>query len=157
VTKHDIDLVYVAFDRWRIDVFKDAAREAKFGQLAEWIPVGQGYKDMSPRVEDFETLLLSGKVAHGSHPLLNLGASGAIVVSDPAKNRKLEKTKSTAKIDVLVAAVMASYQVSEGGMGQEPFDAAAVIGAFAAVAVSGTIAATSNLGHAAICATGCLL
>jgi phage terminase large subunit-like protein len=128
LSTHNIAVTFLAFDRWRIEVFKEAAREARLAQLAEWLPVGQGYKDMSPRLEDFEALLLSHRVAHGSHPLLNLGAGGAIAIADPAKNRKLEKAKSTAKIDVLVAAVMASYQVSEGRVGQTPFDIAAIIG-----------------------------
>lgn len=96
----------IAFDRWRIDLFKVEAERQGFAEYAEWKPVGQGFKDMSPRLEYFEEMALNAKLAHGSHPLLNLAASAAIAVFDPAKNRKLEKAKSTARIDALVAAVM---------------------------------------------------
>jgi len=36
-----------------------------------------------------------------------MAAANAIVVSDPANNRKIDKNKSTQRIDPLVAAVMA--------------------------------------------------
>jgi phage terminase large subunit-like protein len=62
---------------------------------------------MSPRIEAFETYMLQEKIRHGAHPLLNMAASNAIVTRDPAGNRKIDKSKSTQKIDPLVAAVMA--------------------------------------------------
>lgn len=95
----------VAFDRWRILEAKASAEREGF-VVPDWVEVGQGYKDMSPRVEHFETLLLQEKLRHGAHPLLNMGAANAVVVKDPAGNRKLEKAKSTQRIDPLVAAVM---------------------------------------------------
>lgn len=114
----------VEFDRWRIAEAKAAADRAGF-YVAEWHEVGQGFKDISPRIEFLEGLLLQGKVRHGSAPTLNLGASHAIVVSDPAGNRKLDKGKATQKIDVLMAALMAagSFMVVES-----EFDVSAMIG-----------------------------
>jgi phage terminase large subunit-like protein len=73
--------------------------------------VGQGYKDMSPRIEKFEEVLVEEGIAHGGHPVLNMAAANAVVVMDPAKNKKIEKAKSSARIDPLVAAVMAVYGV----------------------------------------------
>lgn len=96
----------VAFDRWRITQAQGDAERAGF-VVPTWQEVGQGYQSMSPRIEHMETLLLQGKVRHGLHPLLNLGAASAIVVSDAAGNKKLDKSKATQKIDVLVASVMA--------------------------------------------------
>lgn len=104
----------VEFDRWRIDLFKKEAEECGFAPFAVWNPVGQGFKDFSPRVEAFEALLLAGKIRHGGHPLLNMAAANAIAVSDPAGSRKLDKSKSSQRIDPLVAAVMAVFPVSEG-------------------------------------------
>lgn len=95
----------VAFDRWRINEAKAAAERAGFS-VNQWVEVGQGFKDMSPRVEFFETKLLQRKMRHGGHPLLNMAASNAIAVQDPAGNRKLDRSKSTQKIDPIVAAVM---------------------------------------------------
>lgn len=104
----------VCFDRWRINDFKKAAERRGFAQGAEWVEVGQGFKDMSPRVESFEGAILSGIVHHGSHPVLNMGAACAVVTRDPAGGRKLDKTKATQRIDALVAAVMASHELLIG-------------------------------------------
>ncbi len=105
---------YVCFDRWRIDMFKKACSDVGAFQFAEWVPVGQGFRDISPRMESFEALLLAKKIRHGSHPLLNMAASNAISVIDASGNRKLDKSKSTLRIDPAIAAIMAVHQVSEG-------------------------------------------
>jgi phage terminase large subunit-like protein len=104
----------IEFDRWRIDIFKKAAVDAGFATVAEWNPVGQGYKDFSPRCEAFITLMLEGKLRHGGHPLLNMAAANAIAVHDAAGAVKLDKSKSTLRIDPLVAAVMAVFGVTDG-------------------------------------------
>lgn len=107
----DMNVVAVHFDRWRIEIMRKAAIEEGWAHTEDviWHPFGQGFKDMSPALETVESLLLNRKLAHGSHPLLNLGASNAIAISDPARNRKLEKARSTGRIDPLVAMVMAVH------------------------------------------------
>lgn len=122
-----IAISVLAFDRWRIDQFRKAAEEAGFAQEAEWKEVGQGYKDFSPRVTCFENLILAGRIQHGAHPLLNMAAANAIVVKDPAENKKLDKSKSTQRIDPLIAAVMSVFEVTEGST-VTPFDPKALIG-----------------------------
>jgi phage terminase large subunit-like protein len=107
----------IEFDRWRIEDFKRACQETGFAQLATWNPVGQGFKEMGPRCEAFLSLCLEGKLRHGNHPLLNMGASNAIAVSDPAGSVKLDKAKATQRIDALVAAVMGVYPVTDGATG----------------------------------------
>jgi len=107
-----IEISTVEFDRWRIREFQAAAERVGFAPYAEWHEVGQGYKDFSPRVEKFEELLLQGKIRHGLHPLLNMAAANAILVRDPSGNRKLDKAKSTLRIDPLVAAVMSAFAVA---------------------------------------------
>jgi phage terminase large subunit-like protein len=105
-----IDILSIQFDRWRIKEFQAACIRQEVGLTTEWKEVGQGYKDMSPRLEQFESGLLSGRFCHQNHPVLNMGASSAIVVFDPSGNKKLDKPKSGKnKIDALVAAVMAAY------------------------------------------------
>lgn len=105
-----IDIKSIEFDRWRIMEFKAAcSREGVELGEDQWHEVGQGYKDQSPRIEALETELLKGKVKHGNHPVLNLGAASAIAIKDPSGNRKLDKMKSGAKIDATVAMVMAVY------------------------------------------------
>jgi phage terminase large subunit-like protein len=120
-----ISLNSIEFDRWRIKELRAAADRVGFAQDTMWHEVGQGYISFSPRIEHFETYLLQNKMRHGAHPLLNMSAANAIVVRDPANNRKIDKSKSTQRIDPLVAAVMAA-----GAFMQVPieFDAEAFIG-----------------------------
>jgi len=77
-------------------------------------------------LEGFEALALEGKLRTGAHPLLSMAFSNAIAVTDPAGNRKLDKSKSSARIDPAVAAVMAAHRVSDGA--DNVFDCAAIIG-----------------------------
>jgi phage terminase large subunit-like protein len=51
--------------------------------------------------------VLNGRVAHGNHTLLTMCAANAVVATDPAGNRKLNKAKSSGRIDGLVALAMA--------------------------------------------------
>lgn len=104
----------IEFDRWRIDVFKKASWSMGFGRESRWHAVGQGYKDFSPRCEAFMSLLLNKKIRHGGHPLLAMAASNAISVQDPAGSIKLDKSRSTQRIDPVVAAVIAAYPLTEG-------------------------------------------
>jgi phage terminase large subunit-like protein len=112
------DIASISFDRWRIDDFKIAAEKAGFAQEAEWIPVGQTFKDFSLRLDGLESLLLQKLLRHGRHPLLNMAASNAIVITDPAGNRKLDKNKSSQRIDPLVALCMSVYLLSDANLAQ---------------------------------------
>jgi len=107
----DMNIASVSFDRWRIDIMKKAAMNAGWAHPDEvpWLEVGQGFRDMSPRMETMEAVLLNRLLAHGAHPLLVLAAGNAIAVRDPAGNRKLDKSKSSARIDPMVACVMAVH------------------------------------------------
>lgn len=101
----DNDVMNMAFDRWRIDVFKkDCEREGVDFSLVEF---GQGFKDMAPAIDQLEEYLLNGKMQHGMHPVLTMCAANAAVIKDPAGNRKLDKSKTKARIDGLVALTMA--------------------------------------------------
>lgn len=95
----------VAFDRWRIDVFKTELERLNVELPLE--PFGQGYKDMTPAVDELEARLLNGRLRHGNNPLLTWCAANTIAVSDPAGNRKLDKSKSTGRIDGILALTMA--------------------------------------------------
>lgn len=99
-------LELLAFDRWRIEDLKALATDAGI-ELPPMDAFGQGYADMSPALEAFETALLNGDVVHPAHPVLTWCAANAVTVSDDAENRKLSKAKATGRIDLMVAAVMA--------------------------------------------------
>jgi len=80
---------------------------------------GQGYKDMSPAIEEFEVLALNGKLRHGDHPILKMCIQNAIPLRDPAGNRKLDKSKPTKRIDGIVASVMAVAAMMRQEQGQQ--------------------------------------
>lgn len=101
----DFQVEAIAFDRWRIDVLK--AELARLGAELPLVEFGQGFKDMSPALDAIESELLNGKLRHGGNPVLTWNAANAIAVRDPAHNRKLDKSKSTGRIDGLVALTMA--------------------------------------------------
>lgn len=100
----------IAFDRWRIDVLKNEI--LKLGIELPLAPFGQGFKDMTPAVDALETALLNGKLRHGNHPVLNMCAANAVATRDPAGNRKIDKAKSTGRIDGIVALAMALGRAS---------------------------------------------
>lgn len=100
------DIVMVGYDRWRIEDLKAMASDNSI-ELPEMQAVGQGYKDMSPAIEAFETALLNGRVVHPGNPVFTWCAANAVTVGDDAENRKLSKEKATGRIDLMVAAVMA--------------------------------------------------
>lgn len=100
------DLQAVSYDRWRIEDLKALAADNGI-DLPPMQPFGQGYKDMSPALEKFETALLNGEVVHPGHPVMTWCAANAVATSDAAENRKLDKEKATGRIDLMIAAVMA--------------------------------------------------
>lgn len=106
-----MNITCAAFDRWRMKEFQKDCTRAGWLQHKDliWQPVGQGMRDMDPRVKKFEELLLGHLICHGGHPLLNMAAANAVVHQDPAGNKKPEKAKSSARIDPLVAMIMAAY------------------------------------------------
>lgn len=98
-------LEIMAFDRWRIDVFRTECE--RYGIDLPLSEFGQGFKDMSPALDNLEAELLNGKIAHEMQPVLTMCAANAVVSKDPAGNRKLDKHKATGRIDGMVALAMA--------------------------------------------------
>ena len=68
---------------------------------------------MSPALRDFESLLLTKKLRHAGHPVLKMCAANARVQTDPAGNRKFTKSKSSGRIDGMVATAMAIAMMPE--------------------------------------------
>jgi len=101
----DYQLMTLAFDRWRINDFK---RELDaIGCDVTLVEHGQGYKDMSPAVDVLERMVLNRRIRHGGNPVLQACVANAVVSRDPTGGRKLDKAKSTGRIDGLVAMAMA--------------------------------------------------
>ncbi len=98
------DLQSLAYDRWRIADFK---RELdNIGAQIPMQPFGLGFKDMAPALVKLEQLVAERTLRQGGHPILNLCAAGAVIQSNPARNKKPNKAKSYSKIDALIALSM---------------------------------------------------
>lgn len=100
------DLRVIAYDRWRIEDLK-ALIENEGVSLPPLVPFGQGFKDMAPAVDEYERLMLDKKILHDGNPVMTWCMANAVVVSDPAGNRKLSKERASGRVDGAVAAVMA--------------------------------------------------
>ena len=70
------------------------------------VPIGMGFKDMSPGMKELYKLLLEGRVNHGGNPVLRWMAGNVVAEVDAAENIKPSKKKSTEKIDGIVALIM---------------------------------------------------
>lgn len=103
------EVVAIAFDRYNMRFLRPWLTKAGFSEteLERFVEFGQGFVSMSPALRELEALLLGKKIRHGNHPVLTMCAANSIVVSDPAGNRKLDKNKSSGRIDGMVALAMA--------------------------------------------------
>lgn len=111
----ELDIRKLAFDRWNFKHLKPYLLKEGFTaddvgdgdeDKAKFIQFGQGFQSMSPALRDLEAELLNGRLAHGNHPVLTMCAANAVVITDPAGNRKLAKNKSSGRIDGMVALTM---------------------------------------------------
>ncbi|MBQ1813623.1 MAG: terminase large subunit, partial [Ruminococcus sp.] len=93
----------IAFDRWGATETVQILEGMGF-TVARF---GQGFKDMSPPTKELYKLVLEQRIAHGGHPVLWWMMDNVVVRKDPAGNIKMDKEKSTEKIDGAVAMVMA--------------------------------------------------
>ena len=93
----------IAYDRWNATQMVQNLEDDGFTM----IPFGQGFRDMSPPTKELMRLVLEHRLAHGGHPVLRWNMDNAFVRTDPAGNLKIDKQKSTEKVDGAVALVMA--------------------------------------------------
>ncbi len=113
----DFNVKAIAFDRWNFKHLRPWLVVAGFTDLQIdggkdgvgklFIEFGQGFQSMSPALRTLEGDILNERLAHGGHPVLTLCANNAVVIRDPAGNRKLVKGKSSGRIDGMVALTMA--------------------------------------------------
>ena len=107
--KHNLRLI--GFDRWGATQITVKLEEKGIDVM----PVGQGFKDMSPPTKELERLVLTRKIRHGGNPLLSWAMDNVVIVSDPAENFKPSKEKSTERIDPAVSLVIAMAAMAKEG------------------------------------------
>ena len=115
-----VNIVKLAYDRWRIDMFMKELLRADV--QTELLPFGQGFKDFSPALDEFEARLARGRITHANNPVLTMCMMNSRVVKDEAGNRKLDKKRSGGRIDGAVAAVMAVGTAAASGPSRSDAD-----------------------------------
>lgn len=105
----------IAFDRWGAVQMTQNLENLGFTV----IPFGQGFKDMSPATKELMNLVLGKKIRHNGQPVLHWMMDNVCVRTDPAGNIKMDKSKSTEKIDGAVATVMALDRAIRNGASTE--------------------------------------
>jgi len=71
------------------------------------VSFGQGFGSMSAPTKQIETLVLQEKLNHGNNPVLTWMMSNVAIKRDPVDNLKIDKSKSSEKVDGMVALAMA--------------------------------------------------
>ena len=105
----------IAYDRWNATMMVQSLEDEGFTM----VPFGQGFRDMSPPTKELMRIVLEKKLNHGGHPVLRWNMDNTFVRTDPAGNLKIDKQKSTEKVDGAVALVMALDRAmkNQGGTG----------------------------------------
>lgn len=112
-----MDVRKIAFDRYRMATLQRELDRADVSLPFE--ACGQGYVSMAPAIDATEIEFLHERVRHAGHPVLTMCAATAVMISDPAGNRKLDKSKSTGRIDGMVALAMAMGAAHGSGVEDE--------------------------------------
>lgn len=99
----EYQVLEICYDPWNATQFANNMTNEGF----TCVEVRQGYRTMSEPIKDMEKLILENKLIHGGNPVLRLAVSNASVVTDPAGNVKLDKSKSTQRIDPIISAITA--------------------------------------------------
>jgi phage terminase large subunit-like protein len=145
------DVERIGYDRWRAEDLLQLMTDEDI-TLPEVVPFGQGFKDMAPAVDEFERRLLGREsesdvidldpseyelvqsetvetLRHDGNPVMTWCAGNAVIVSDPANNRKADKAKATGRIDGIVASIIAvgTSMKSGGPSGKSIYDEGAGI------------------------------
>lgn len=94
----------LAYDKWNAtSIINNLMNEG----IENLVPFGQGFASMSASTKELEMLVLKRKFNHGNNPVLKWMMSNVAIRQDSAGNIKIDKAKSSEKVDGMVAAVMA--------------------------------------------------
>lgn len=94
----------VAFDPWNATQLATQLGEEDGFKMIDF---RQGYVTMSEPSKLLERMILAGDVRHGGNKVLRWQVSNVVVKQDPAGNIKPDKSKSSDRIDGVVASIMA--------------------------------------------------
>lgn len=108
----------IAYDRWNSSMMVQALQDDGF----QMIPFGQGFASMSAPTKDLMRLVLEKSICHNGHPVLRWNMDNIFVRTDPAGNVKIDKERSTEKVDGAVALVMALDRAEKNSAAGSVYD-----------------------------------
>ena len=97
------DIREIGFDRWNASQIVTQLQ----GDGFTMVPVGTGFASMHAPTKRLMELVLREELSHGGNPVLRWMASNLVITTDPSGNLKPDKSKSTEKIDGIVATIIA--------------------------------------------------
>ena len=100
----DYDLQSIAFDRWNSSQLIIQLSQQDGIPMSQF---GQGYRSMSAPTKELEKLVLKKEINHLNNPVLRWQCENIQLQTDPAGNIKINKQRSSEKVDGMVALVMA--------------------------------------------------
>jgi phage terminase large subunit-like protein len=100
----EFSLQMIGFDPWNATDLVTRLQQQD-GLLC--VSMRQGFASLSAPTKSLEQAILGHRLRHDGHPVLRWNVSNVAVEGDPAGNLKPSKTKSTERIDGVVALIMA--------------------------------------------------
>lgn len=101
----------IGYDPWNAtQIANDLANEG-----FEMVEIRQGFRTLSEPTKHIMALVLQKKLHHFNNPVLTWAINNAVVTMDPAGNIKLDKSKTTFRIDPAVAMVISHARAMVAG------------------------------------------
>lgn len=97
------DIRELAYDPWGMTQLSQDLEEHGMNI----VPFRQGFKSMSPPTKELERLIYEFQYRHGGNPVMRWMIDNIVLETDPAENIKINRKKSSDKVDGAIAAVMA--------------------------------------------------
>ena len=115
----------LAYDRWNSSMLI----QHLINDDVLCVPFGQGFSSMSTPTKELMKMTLEGRFAHGGNEVLRWMMDNVYIKTDPAGNIKMDKEKSTERIDGAVALVMALDRAirNEGDPDESVYDSRGLI------------------------------
>lgn len=101
--REKFDIKMIAYDPWNSSALVTRLTEDE----AEMIEFRQGFASMSMPTYQIEILAMQGKLNHGNNEVLSWMCSNVVLRRDPSDNIKIDKDKSTEKVDGMISLAMA--------------------------------------------------
>tara|TARA_R100000655_G_scaffold70678_1_gene108955 strand:+ start:93 stop:647 length:555 start_codon:yes stop_codon:yes gene_type:complete len=98
------DLQSIAFDRWNSSQLIIQLSQQDGIPMSQF---GQGYRSMSAPCKELEKLVLKHQINHLKNPVLRWQCENVQLQTDASDNIKINKQRSSEKVDGMVALVMA--------------------------------------------------